>query len=89
MAISSDFNGFKPATIKYYLDHHTIRTLKTLIAWPRIKNLIMMSDKKEDEEFGLFGAKLRPTCGEMKQLKHVLPKIHGPKNKDLNLISVH
>jgi len=72
---ASNFNGFKFPTIKYYLDHYTINTLKSLICWPRIKNVIMKLEKKEKEDFEIFETKLLPLCNDLNQLKQILPKI--------------
>jgi len=72
---ASNFNGFKLPTIKYYLDHYTINTLKSLICWPRIKNVIMKLEKKEKEDFEIFETKLLPLCNDLNQLKQILPKI--------------
>jgi len=69
---ASNFNGFKLPTIKYYLDNFTINTLKNLICWPRIKNVIMKIDKKDREEFEVFKTKLLPLCNERNQLRQIL-----------------
>lgn len=78
VAIASDFNGFQPARKVFFVDRHTLNILKGLLAWPRIKSLIIKNDQKEQEKLGLFGgqAKLRPTCGQMKQLKLGMISVH-------------
>lgn len=78
VAISSDFNGFKPARKVFFVDRHTLTVLKGLLAWPRIKNLIIKNEKEQEKVDGLFEgqAKVRPTCGQMKQLKLGMISVH-------------
>lgn len=87
---ASNFNGFKKPIIKYYLDNYTIKTLKTLFCWPRIKNVITKIEKKDQEDLENFESKLLPSRNDLNQLQQILPILHDNQTtNDIGLIKVH